>query len=98
MELKEFIGKRVFNPRTGERFVLDTVTAPEISVATVEPGTSGYPRYYTYETINGDPFSKGILAFEDASLQGSFVAAYEAYSRTEDARWERYAHYLLTRD
>lgn len=94
MELKEFIGKVVFAPTTGKRFLIDEITAPEICVATVAPGPYGQPLHYTYETINGDPFTKGTLIFEDAALLEPFKAAYNAYCRTEDAYWENYAYYL----
>ena len=94
MALKEFIGKIVVSTKTGERYVLTEITAPEIVVATVTPGPYGCPRHYAYETINGDPISKGVLVCEDAALQEPFKAAYLTYSRTEAARWERYGYYL----
>jgi hypothetical protein len=94
LELKKFIGKTVVSPRTGERFVLEEITAPEICVATVALGPYGYPRHYAYETINGDPFSRGILVFEDASLLEPFKIAYDAYCRTEGAYWENYGYYM----
>lgn len=94
MELKDFIGKVVVAPHNGERFLIDEITAPEICVATVKLGSSGQPRHYAYETINGDPFSRGTLVFEDASLLEPFKAAYDAYCRTEDAYWETYGYYM----
>lgn len=94
MELKEFIGKVAIAPQTGERFWIKEITAPEICVATVALGTYGYPRHYAFETINGDPFSRGTLVFEDASLLEPFQAAYDAYCRTEDAYWETYGYYM----
>ena len=94
MALREFVGKIVFSARTGECFVITEITAPEIRVATVELGVYGYPRHYVYETINGDPFSKGSLVFEDGSLLEPFRAAYAAYCHTEDAYWENYGYYM----
>lgn len=94
MELSKFIGKVVFSPHTRERFLIDEITAPEICVATVELGPYGQPRHYAFETINGDPFSRGTLVFEDASLFEPFKVAYEAYCRTEDAYWETYGYYM----
>ena len=94
MELKDFIGQVVISAKTKRRFVLEKITAPEIGVVTEEPGPSGYPQHYVYETINGDPFSRGLLLFEDLSLTAPFVAAYEAYSHTEDAYWENYDYWL----
>ena len=94
MELKDFIGKVVVAPHNGERFLIDEITAPEICVATVKLGPYGQPGHYAYETINGDPFSNGILVFEDASLLEPFKVAYAAYCRTEDAYWETYGYYM----
>ena len=94
LKLDDFVNKVVFLPRTGERFVIEKIAAPAIYVATVEPGTFGYPRHYVYETINGDPFSNGSLVFEDERLLNPFKAAYAAYCRTEDAYWENYGYYM----
>jgi len=94
MELKDFIGKVVVAPHNGERFLIDAITAAEIRVATVKLGSYGQPRHYAYETINGDPFSRGTLVFEDASFLEPFKAAYDAYCRTEDAYWETYEYYM----
>lgn len=94
MELKAFIGQAVISPETKRRYILEKITAPEIGVATVEPGISGYPEHYVYMTINGDPFSRGTLVFENPELTAPFIAAYEAYLRTEDARWESYGYWL----
>jgi hypothetical protein len=94
MELKSFIGQIVISSATGRRFVIKRITSPEIGVATVEPGPSGYTEYYTYRTINGDPISTGALRFEDPALTEPFKKAYEAYSRTEEARWENYEYWM----
>lgn len=74
--------------------MIHEITAPEICIATAELGPYGYPRHHAYETINGDPFSRGTLVFEETSLLEPFKAAYDAYCRTEDARWETYDYYL----
>ena len=94
MELKDFIGKVVISTTSKTRYVLKEITAPEISVITEKPNEHGYHPCYCWETINGDPISNGYLMFEDESLTEPFKAAYEAYSRTEDARWERYGYYM----
>ena len=94
MELKAFVGATVINTQTKNRFILREITAPEISVQAVVPNSLGYYPHYVYPTANGDPVSNGILVFEDASLNEPFKAAFEAYSRTEDARWETYAYWL----
>ena len=93
MELKDFIGKIVI-ATDNKRYVLTDITAPEICVRTEKPESGGYYSHYCWETINGDPISEGYLRFEDASLTEPFKAAYNAYSHTEDARWELYGYYM----
>ena len=95
MELKDFIGKVVVSTSTKKRYVLTAITAPEIKVRTEKPNRMGYYEHYCWETINSDPITSGILVFEDASLTEPFKEAYEAYSHTEDARWENYGYWLL---
>ena len=97
MELKSFIGQVVISSATKRRFILKEITAPEICVVTEKPGTSGYFEHYVFETVNGDPISTGALVFENPALTEPFKQAFEAYSHTEDARWERY-HYWLMKD
>ena len=94
MELKDFIGKVVICKISGKRYVVDRITASEFAVLTEKPGPSGYHACYCWETINGDPISKGDLVFEDASLTEPFKAAYKAYWQTEEARWESYGYWL----
>ena len=94
MELLDFIGAVVRNARTGERYRLHKITAPYIEVVTEKPGSSGYPAYYVYEVINEDPISEARLVFEDPTLTAPFRKRYEAYCRTEDARWENYAYWM----
>ena len=94
MELKDFIGKVVISASSKTRYVLKEITAPEISVLTEKPDERGYRHCQCWETINGDPISNGYLLFEDRSLTEPFKAAYKAYCRTEDARWENYGYYM----
>ena len=94
MELKDFIGKVVISTDTKKRFILSEITAPKISARAEQLNSLGYPSYYFWETIHGDPISRGILIFEDAALTEPFKAAFETYSRTEDARWERYFYWM----
>lgn len=94
MELKDFIGTVVIHAQTGERYRLHEITAPYIEVVTEKPGSSGYRAHYVYEVINEDPISDGKLVFEDPTLTPLFRKRYEAYCRTEDARWENYAYWM----
>ena len=94
MELKDFIGKTVISTATNRRFRIQEITSPEIEVVTLEPEASGYYGTYVFRTINGDPFSTGRLTFEDPSLAEPFGEAYEAYCRTEDARWEEFDYWM----
>ena len=95
MELKDFVGKVVISTATKKRYVLTEITAPEIKVRTEMPNSRGYYEHYCWETINGDPITNGSLVFEDQTLTPLFITAYDAYSRTEDARWENYGYWLL---
>ena len=94
MEIKEFIGKIVINAKTKERYILSSVTSPCIEVKTVKLNECGCPSCYRFETINGDPFERGVLIFEDVSLAAPFKKAYEEYSHSEDARWEEYGYWM----
>ncbi len=94
MELKDFIGKIVISPTTKKRYVLYEITAPKIKAWTEKPEPNGHYCCYCWETINGDPISNGYLVFEDESLTEPFKIAFDAYCRTEDARWEDYGYWL----
>lgn len=94
MELKDFIGKVVISTETNRKFYLKEITSPKIGVVTARPNSSGYHEHYYWKTINGDPFSKGALVFEDASLLEPFKKTYDAYCRTKDAYWEEYGHWM----
>ena len=94
MELKDFIGKVVISVKSGRRFELSSITAPEIEARTEKPDRFGHHACYCWETINGDPISNGILVFEDESLTEPFKKAYDAYCRTEDAYWENYGYWM----
>ena len=94
MELKDFIGKVVISTTSNVRYVLTEITAPEIAVRTEKPNDRGGYSCYCWETINGDPISRGCLKFEDESLTGPFKAAYSTYCRTQDAYWETYGYYM----
>lgn len=94
MELKDFIGKVVISTESKERYVLTEITAPEITVRAEKPNDRGYHPCYCWETINGDPISRGYLRFEDESLTEPFKVAYSIYCRTQDAYWETYGYYM----
>ena len=94
MELKEFVGKVVIRASDGKRLFITKITSPEIKAQTVEKDGRGQYCCYVWPTINGDPFTNGFLAFEDASLTEPFKEAYDAYCRTKDAYWEEYGYWL----
>ena len=94
MELKEFIGKVVVGAQSKKRYVLKEITAPYIAAVAERPDANDRYAHYRWETINGDPISRGVLVFEDAALTESFKAAYEAYSHTKDAYWEDYGYWM----
>jgi hypothetical protein len=72
MEIKDFIGKVVISARTKERYILTKVASPYIEVKTEKLNEYGGRSCYRFETINGDPFTRGVLVFEDASLMLPF--------------------------
>ena len=91
---KEFIGKVVVSTFSKRRFVLSKVTAPEIRVRSEKPNAYGTYDYYSWETINGDPFTRGHLVFEDQSLNEAFKQAYNEYCHSKDAYWEEYGYWM----
>ena len=91
--MEPFIGKIVIRTSDKKRLFITRITSPEIETQTVEKGQYGHT-CYCWPTINGDPFSNGYLVFEDASLTEPFKKAYDAYSRTEDARLEEYGYWM----
>ena len=94
MELKAFVGQVVVNTATQGRFRIVQITSPEIKVVTLEPDQSGHYTFYTYPTINADPFAAGRLVFEDPALAQPFREAYDAYCRTTNAFWEEYGYWM----
>ena len=94
MVLKDFIDKVVISTDTRERYLLTKIHSSYIQVRTEKPGSSGYPSHDVWETINGDPFKRGLLVFEDESLAKPFRELYDEYTRTEDAYWESYGYWL----
>jgi hypothetical protein len=94
MELKDFIGQVVISTKNKRRFKLYKITAPEIRVVTEKPGTSGYYEHYAFENTNGNPIATGMLVFENPALTEPFMAAFDAYDRTEAAYWEKYGYWM----
>ena len=92
MEIKDFIGKVVIGVESKKRYVLTEITSPYIAVKEENKVNSGIS--IIYDTINGDPFEKGILVFEDATLTKTFKAAYDAYCRTKDAYYEEIGYWM----
>ena len=94
MEIKDFIGKIVINTKTKERYLLTEVTSPYIEVKTEKLNEYGCRSCYRFETINGDPFTDGVLVFENASLAEPFKKSYYEYCHSEDAYWEEYGYWM----
>ena len=92
VEIKDFIGKVVIAPKTKKRYVLKEITSPYIAVKEDDNVNSGIS--IIYDTINGDPFEKGILIFEDRTLTEPFKAAYDAYCRTPNAYYEETGYWM----
>ena len=70
------------------------ITSPLIWVKTVKLNEYGCPSHYQFQTINGDPFTNGVLVFEDASLSEPFKKVYGEYCRSKDAYWEDYGYWM----
>lgn len=92
MELKDFIGKVVVQVATGKRYVLKEITSPYIAVKEENNPNSGSS--IIYDTINGNPIERGILAFEDVKLNEPFKLVYEVYCRTKDAYYEEIGYWM----
>ena len=92
MDIKNFIGKAVIEKESGKRFILKEITSPYIAVKEENNVNSGIS--IIYDTINGDPFEKGILIFEDRTLTEPFKAAYDAYCRTPNAYYEEIGYWM----
>ena len=97
MELKNFIGKTVISTNSNKRYMISKINSPYIAVLDETPDARGNRACYHFTTINGDPFSRGTLIFEDSSLKAPFIAAYDAYCRTQTARYEE-MHYWSRKD
>ena len=93
-DIKDFIGKVVLSTENNARYVLKEITAPVITVRSEKANEYGCYSCYCWETINGDPISKGYLKFEEEALTELFKVAYNAYCRTQDAYWETYGYYM----
>ena len=92
MEIKNFIAKVVIAPKTNKRYVLTEITSPYIAVK--EEGNVNSGISIRYETINGNPFEKGILVFEDTTLTEAFKTTYSTYCRTKNAYYEEIGYWM----
>ena len=92
MEIKDFIGKVVIGVESKKRYVLTEITSPYIAVQEENNVNSGIS--IIYDTINGDPFEKGILVFEDTTLAEPFKATYSTYCRKKDAYYEEIGYWM----
>lgn len=94
MKINDFIGRVVIDAKTGARYILREITSPSISIVSEQPDGSGRLKRYTFNTINGDPVSKGVLIFADESLTDAFRTVYAEYCRTRNAYWEDYGYWM----
>ena len=92
MEIRAFIGKVVIESGSSKRYVLTEITSPYIAVKEENNVNSGIS--IIYDTINGNPFEKGILVFEDTTLTEPFKVAYSAYCCTKDAYYEEIGYWM----
>ena len=92
MEIRNFIGKSVIEAESGKRYILKEITSPYIAVQEENNANGGIS--IIYDTINGDPFEKGILVFEDTTLIKPFKAAYNVYCHTKDAYYEEMSYWM----
>lgn len=94
MEINDFLGKTVISANTGRKFVIYEITAPTVRAWTEDKKIPGGRSCYCWDTINGDPISRGTLVFEDPSLKEPFIKAFNKYCRTRDAYWENYEYWM----
>ena len=94
MSIKDFINKTVIDTETKKRYKLTRITSPEICVEAIVPSKNGMFASYRYATINGDPFSNGVLKFEDETLFEPFNIAYRTHCRSESGRMEEYGYWM----
>lgn len=94
MQIKDFTNKVVVCTSTKKRMYLYDIKAPSLTTVTVEPDKYGHHTFYSWPTINGDPFKNGYLVFEEEGLLEQFIKLYDEYSRTEDAYWENYEYWF----
>lgn len=94
MDIQDFIGKIVIEAQTKKRYIISEITSPYIAAKEEQLNSAGCHSSYIWKTINGDPISRGILTFEDATLTEPFKAAYNAYSHTQDAYYEEIGYWM----
>lgn len=95
MDVKKFLGKVVIGTKTNTRYILTKIHAAYITVGTEKLNVYGTRESYLFKTENGDPFSNGVLRFEDGALTELFKQAYNEYCRSEDGRAEAYLYWLM---
>ena len=93
--LQDFLGKTVFDTKTKIRYTLFEVTAPAISVWELTPDRNGHRKWFCYETLSGNPFARGELAFLDADMTAPFLLAYQLHCKSEEGRAEVMEYCLL---
>ena len=98
VDRSRFVGKVVVSTETKRRFVLTTITAVEMTARAENLNERGVYDTYSWNTVNGDPVSRGQLVFEDTSLTEAFIKAFETYCNSAEGRWERYEYFFFAWD
>ena len=96
MNKRDFIGKVVISSKSKCRFLLTKIHAAYIGIRDADADKDGTRSSYTLDTCNEDPFTSGIMYFEDASLTERFKKEYKEYCRTEEGRTEAWMYWMQT--
>ena len=94
MKVHDFLGEVVISPSSNKRYVLTEITSPYITAREEKASSGGYYKHYRFDTINGDPITNGSLVFENSALNEIFIKTFDEYSRSRDAYWEEYGHWM----
>jgi len=94
LTLKDFVGQIVIKISDQKRYIVTDITANEFKIRELTPDKNGHCGNWSFECISSNPIEDKFLKFEDPGLDCVFTEIYDAYCRTEDARWESYGYWL----